>query len=284
MKLDEFYRKKPFEAKVIQTSRITPESTDEVRDIVFEVATDEFIFEPGQSIGLTLPGDPAFGEHEHFRLYTIANIIPSNDEKTRFSICVKRCFYVDEYSGERYPGLASNYLCGLRRHDIVSLTGPYGHPFEIPDDPKSDILMIGMGTGIAPFRAFVKKIYQQKGGWKGKVRLFHGARSGLELLYMNEKYDDFANYYDQETFKAFEALSPRPHMDDPIAMADVLKSREKEIWGMLMKPKTHVYIAGREEIRGMLDKAFSAMAGSEDKWQRRKAEMVAGRRWVEIIY
>ena len=50
------------------------------------------------------------------------------------------------------------------------------------------------------------------------MRLFYGAQSGLEMLYMNDKQNDFVNYYDEDTFKAFAAVSPRPHMDDPIPL------------------------------------------------------------------
>lgn len=48
--------------------------------------------------------------------------------------------------------------------------------------------------------------------------------------------------------------------------------------------KNHVYVAGIESISAMLDKAISKMAGSQAKWARRKAELVAGKRWVELIY
>jgi ferredoxin--NADP+ reductase len=33
-----------------------------------------------------------------------------------------------------------------------------------------------------------------------------------------------------------------------------------------------------------LNKAFSKMAGSEEKWERRKAELKAGGRWAELVY
>jgi ferredoxin--NADP+ reductase len=33
-----------------------------------------------------------------------------------------------------------------------------------------------------------------------------------------------------------------------------------------------------------LDIAFADMAGSAEKWQRRKAELIAGQRWTELIY
>ena len=68
------------------------------------------------------------------------------------------------------------------------------------------------------FRAFVKHIYNNVKDWKGKIRLFYGARSGLELLYLNDKDGDLTNYYDEDTFEAFHALSPRPHWSDPIAL------------------------------------------------------------------
>ena len=44
------------------------------------------------------------------------------------------------------------------------------------------------------------------------------------------------------------------------------------------------FVAGLEQMREELDKVFSNRMGSETKWQRRKAELVAGERWVELIY
>ena len=45
-----------------------------------------------------------------------------------------------------------------------------------------------------------------------------------------------------------------------------------------------VYLAGLEEIRDQLDGVFARMAGSEEKWALRKAELEAGKRWVELLY
>ena len=147
-----------------------------------------------------------------------------------------------------------------------------------------DLLLIGMGTGIAPFRALIKHIYQNVKDYKGRVRLFYGAQSGLELLYMNEEKDDFSQYYDQETFEAFKALSPRPNWADPIAMDYALEERSEEILSMLESPHTRVYVAGRADILDTLDRVFSHMIGSSEQWARRKAELKAGGRWVELVY
>lgn len=141
-----------------------------------------------------------------------------------------------------------------------------------------------MGTGIAPFRAFVKNIYNNVKDWKGKIRLFYGARSGLELLYLNDKDGDLTNYYDEATFEAFHALSPRPHWADPIALDEAIEGRAAEIVNMLSQANTYIYVAGYGKIKDMLDKAFSNIMGSKEKWETRKAELIAGKKWAEIIY
>jgi len=285
-RLEDYDTHNRFEGIVKTTQRITPEkSEEEVRDIILEVDKRNFTFKVGQSIGIIIPGPHELGHKEHFRLYSISDISESeNGKNPQISICVKRCSYIDDFSGERYDGIASNYLCDRKVGDKIILTGPYGLPFELPKENTSNLLMIGLGTGIAPFRAFIKHIYNTLGGWKGKVRLFYGARSGLEMLYQNDQKNDLANYYDNSTFKAFEAVSPRPHMDDPIALDESLEKRSKEVWKMILDPQTHVYIAGIENIREMLDKAFITMAGSKEMWERRKAELIAGKRWNEVIY
>ena len=280
--LKDFDFSNPFQGKVLKTERITPKQSDvEIRDIELEIDQADFNFECGQSIGVLAPPAEGFGYKHHFRLYSIAD---SNQAKNSIHICVKRCFYIDDYNGERYKGTASNFLCDLQPGDKISLAGPYGSPFQMPDETTAGILMLGLGTGIAPFRAFVKHLYDKKGAWKGPVRLFYGAKSGIELVYMNDLKNDFEQYYDEATFKAFKAISPRPYLDEPIALDSALEKNSAEIWSMLLKPDTYVYVAGLEKIRSMLDKAFTKMAGSEKNWDRRLKELKAGGRWQELIY
>jgi ferredoxin--NADP+ reductase len=285
MHLQDFDTSKQYQATLVSSERITEDdSTTEVKELVFNIQNEDFHYELGQLVGVLVPGPHELGHQIHFRLYTIAEAPGQSDQQNKVTVCVKRCNYIDEYSGEEYQGIASNYLCDLSPGDQVTLSGPYGLPFEIPDDNTADILMIGMGTGIAPFRAFVKHIYHNLGGWQGKVRLFYGAHTGLDLLYMNDKRNDFSNYFDEDTFESFQALSPRPHWDEPIDFEQALQQHEQEVWEMICHHKTYVYIAGLEAISEALDKIFSKMAGSEEKWQRRKAELIAGKRWIELLY
>lgn len=283
MNLHDFDISHPIAAVVKASSRITPpDSPEDVREIIFEVQDPSFDYQVGQVIGVLVPGPHALGHKLHFRLYTLADT-PQDNRRT-ITVLVRRCNYIDEYSGEEYKGIASNYLCDLHAGERISIAGPYGHPFEIPEEKDANIIMIGMGTGIAPFRAFVKHIYDNVGGWSGKVRLFYGARTGLEMLYMNEHRNDLANYYDEETFQAFQAISPRPHWGEDAALTQTLQLHKQEVWDMLCCYNTYVYIAGLSVINTMLDDAFSEMAGSRDKWQRRKQELIAGRRWTELLY
>ena len=251
---------------------------------MLEVDREHFDYQPGQSIGVIVSGDHPQGHKHHFRLYSVADTAPAGGGKPRVTLCVKRCNYIDEYSGELYEGISSNYLCDLKEGDTITINGPFGIPFEVPQDKNTDLLLIGMGTGIAPFRALIKHIYEDVADWQGRVRLFYGAQSGLEMLYMNEEKDDFTQYYDQATFEAFKALSPRPDWADPIAMDYALEERSEEILSMLENPHTRVYVAGRADILETLDRVFGRMLGSSEQWARRKAELKAGQRWVELVY
>lgn len=286
MKLDDYDKQEQFTAKVLSSTRITPDESDvEVRDIVLEIDRPDFEYGPGQSIGVLTPGDAGFGSDEHFRLYSVSNVPARTPEHNPIvEIAVRRVSYIDEYNGERYEGRSSNYLCDLQAGDSISITGPYGYAFEVPEDKEANLLLIGSGTGIAPFRAYVKHIYNDVGDWLGKVRLFYGAQTGLEHFYMNDHRDDFTLFYDEETFGAFKALSPRPNWADPIAWDYCLQDRATEIIEMLNDPKTYVFLAGLSNIRDELDKVFAQMYGSAESWRRRRAELVAGGRWNELLY
>lgn len=286
MKLSEYDISRQYTAMLLSTERITPPDSDaEVRHLVLQMPVRTFEYREGQSVGVLVPGPHDFGNRQHLRLYSIAN--PRKGEGGRgkaLSLCVRRCFYIDEISGERYPGKASNYLCDLKPGDPVQLSGPYGIPWTVPEDDTSNLLMIGVGTGIAPFRAFTRHIFEERGGWKGKVRLFYGAKTGMDLLYMNDLKKDFALYYEEANFKAFEALSPRPAFNAPPNLEHVLAENSFDVWEMLQDPKTHVYLAGLVEAARNFEKAMIVRAGSEGAWFGKLAELMDQKRYAEVLY
>ncbi len=282
--LADFNIQNKYQATVKKTERLTPVNTEEIREILLEINQPGFECQVDQSFGVLVNASSNFGNTSHHRLYSVADLPTTKKGKPQITLLVKRCYYVDEFNGEQYKGVASNYLCDRRVGDDITITGPFDLPFAVPEDKNSNLILIGMGTGIAPFRAFVKHIYNNVKDWKGKIRLFYGARSGLELLYLNNKNGDLTNYYDESTFEAFHALSPRPHWSDPIPLDTAIEERAAEIIELLSHSSTHIYVAGYDKVMDMLDKAFSNILGSKEKWETRKMELIAGKKWAEIIY
>ena len=285
MRTTEYDISNPYKAQVISNERITPQDTDEVRHLVLSIPDATFNFVEGQSIGVLAPPSGDFGNEHHLRLYSIASSREGEEGNlAEISICVRRCFYIDEISGERHPGVASNFLCDRSPGDEIKITGPYGRQFQAPKDNTCNLLMIGVGTGIAPFRAFMKHIYGERKEWKGKVRLYYGARTGMDLLYMNDMKNDLSLYYDKETFAAFEALSDRPHFDDPPDIERRMMDNAIEVWSMVQDPKTYVYVSGLSSLEQSLDRILAALAGSDDEWQAMKKKLIAERRWSTLFY
>ncbi len=294
MKLENYEHGPRYTARVVSNKLLTAAgAAEEVRELELLVSNQTIHFEPGQSIGIIID-EPESLEHdahlkaghsEHFRLYTIADTpVHTSEGGTHIKICIVRCDYLDEYSGERYKGIASNYLCDVKPDDEILINGPFGISFVLPEDRNANILMIGMGTGIAPFRALLRKIYDEDNPWQGQVKLFYGARSGLEMLYMTDATDDISQYDKQESFERVQATSPRPHWSDPIALGAALEKREDEVLALLESENTYVYIAGVEEIEETLENTLITICGSLYDWQELKSKLKESGRWTELIY
>ena len=286
MRLQDYDTTKQYTAKVLSNERLTAEDAKaEVREISIEVQSPDFHAFVGQNLGVLAPGKQELGQEHHFRLYSVADVPRTTaDDHQQFSICVRRCTYIDQFSGEEYPGIASNYLCDLAPGDELMVTGPYGQAFELPQNRHATLILIGAGTGIAPFRAFVKHIYKHRPDFAGRILLIHGGATGLDLLYQNKQKDDFALYYDRETFESINALSTRPGWSKSIDWGAAMHERAEELSKLLSDPKTYVYVAGLEQIRDELDDVLAEVAGSNERWFHWKAELEADKRWIELLY
>lgn len=283
MQLKDFDTSRRYAATIHSSHRLTPLNADEVREVTFTLDASAPDFAIGHCLGLIVPTHPLTRQHEHFRLYTVAGFVREPLQTAQLRLLVKRCAYLDPYSGEQHPGIASNYWCDRKPGDVVTISGPYGLPFSFPTNTQANILMIGMGTGIAPFRAFVQQIYAAHNHWQGQVRLFYGAQSGLELAYMNDERNDFAQYYDRATFKAFQVVSARPGWNNAPNFAASFGQPREDIW-RLLNSDTYVYVAGLASVYQTLNDALVQLAGSVDAWDTLKQRLIASQRWTELIY
>jgi sulfite reductase (NADPH) flavoprotein alpha-component len=123
-------------------------------------------------VGLLRPMPP--------RLYSIASSLSAHSEEVHLTVAVVRY----EGNGRKRKGVCSSYLAERVGQSIPC----YLHPnknFKLPEDSSTPIIMVGPGTGIAPFRAFIEE--RQSTGATGKNWLFFGDRSQkTDYLYGDE--------------------------------------------------------------------------------------------------
>ena len=111
MRLEDYPTEPQFSSTVKSSEEITEEGSDiEVRELILAVDKKPFDFQIGQSIGVLVQGSGEFGKSVHHRLYTVADT-PTDADKPEITIVVRRCNYIDDYSGEEYLGVNSNFLC-----------------------------------------------------------------------------------------------------------------------------------------------------------------------------
>jgi sulfite reductase (NADPH) flavoprotein alpha-component len=116
------------------------------------------------------------------RLYSISS--SHNATPGKLSLTVDCVRYV--VGKRRRLGLASTFLAErIQPGDEVKVYVQKAHGFALPQDPKTPIIMIGPGTGIAPFRAFL--LDRKATGAQGKNWLFFGhQRSDCDFFYADE--------------------------------------------------------------------------------------------------
>jgi sulfite reductase (NADPH) flavoprotein alpha-component len=116
------------------------------------------------------------------RLYSISS--SHNATPGRLSLTVDCVRYV--IGKRKRLGLASTFLAErIQPGDEVMVYVQKAHGFALPQDPRTPIIMIGPGTGIAPFRAFL--LDRRATGASGKNWLFFGhQRSDCDFFYSDE--------------------------------------------------------------------------------------------------
>ncbi len=117
------------------------------------------------------------------RLYSIASSPLPHPTAIHLTVGVVRY----ESHGRKKAGLATGFLAdqvGINEADVPVFLQPAKH-FHLPADPATDIIMVGPGTGIAPFRAFLQE--RAATGARGRNWLFFGEqRRSFDFLYEDE--------------------------------------------------------------------------------------------------
>jgi ferredoxin-NADP reductase len=128
-------------------------------------------FEPGQFCNIAVPGPGG----ELWRSYSMATPTRSGESVSAFQIAVSAV----------EGGAATRYLFSRRAGDTLRACGPFGRLL-LPRDDPAHYLLIGTGTGMAPYRAMLPELDARAVGQALRVTLLMGARTRAECLYGDE--------------------------------------------------------------------------------------------------
>ena len=244
----------------------------------------------GQSIGIIPPGEDEKGKPHKLRLYSIASTRHGDNlEDHTVSLCVRKLEYEDPETGEHVEGVCSSFLCGLNPGDEVSITGPVGKEMLLPEDEDANVIMIATGTGIAPFRAYLWRMFLEGDknpdyNYTGKAWLFFGIPKTANILY-KEQLEEMAS--NNENFRMDYAISREQQNSEGGRMYIQHRIAEyaDELWELMQNPKTHTYICGLKGMEGGIDEALSAAAAKHDvDWTEYRKAMKKEHRWHVETY
>ena len=286
--------KTPFMGTVTENySLLTDGAIGRVQHITFDLAGGEPQLEyvEGQSIGIIPEGNDANGKPHKLRLYSIASTRHGDSyNDSTVSLCVRQLEYKNE-AGEQIYGVCSSYLCDIEPGTKVKITGPVGKEMLLPEDEDANIIMLATGTGIAPMRTYLRRMFESKerkaNGWsfKGKAWLFMGAPKTANLLYD----DDFNNYLKEypDNFRYTKAISREEQNSKGGRMyiQDRVSEHADEIFAMIEDPKTHVYMCGLRGMEPGIDEAMSAAAAAKGlDWKELRPQLKKADRWHVETY
>ncbi len=175
-----------------------------------------------------------------------------------------------------YKGICSNYLAGRRAGETVHATVRETKAgFRLPDDPAVPIIMVGPGTGLAPFRGFLQERAALKAGGAmlGPAMLFFGCRHpDKDYLYADEL-QGFAAGGITELHTAFSrADGPKTYVQHLVA------AQKERVWN-LIEQGAIIYVCGdggkmEPDVKAAIVAIYRERSG---------ADADAAQRWIDDL-
>jgi len=290
-----YKNKAPFVAKVVSTKRIVgPSATGETCHIIMD-HEGKMPYWEGQSYGVIPPGENPKkpGKPNAVRLYSIASSRYGDDMTgTTTSLCVRRATYwCPELKADdpAKKGICSNFLCDSKPGMDLSLTGPSGKVMLIPEsNPNADLIMVATGTGIAPYRSFIRRLFVEDtpygSDYKGLAWLFLGVANTDALLYDDEWQAVLKKF--PNNFRLDYALSREQTNVDggKMYIQDKVKEYADEVFTR-MDNGAHMYFCG---LKGMMPGITEMLEGvSKAKgmvWEDKLKEWKKAGQWHVEVY
>jgi cytochrome P450/NADPH-cytochrome P450 reductase len=175
-----------------------------------------------------------------------------------------------------YKGVCSNYLAGRRVGDTVHATiRETKAGFRLPDDAAVPVIMIGPGTGLAPFRGFLQERAHRKaqGANLGPAMLFFGCRNPEQDFLYADELKAFAATGITELHTAFSrADGPKTYVQHQVA------AQKDRVWSLIEQGGI-IYVCGdggkmEPDVKAALVAIYRERTG---------ANAEAGARWIDEL-
>ncbi|AOC56560.1 assimilatory sulfite reductase (NADPH) flavoprotein subunit [Bacillus pumilus] len=171
------------------------------------------------------------------RLYSIASSLKANEEEVHLTIGAVR---YDAHGRER-QGVCS-ILCAERLEpgDTLPVYIQHNQNFKLPENPDAPIIMVGPGTGIAPFRSFMQE--REEIGANGKSWLFFGDQHFVtDFLYQTE----WQKWLKDGVLTKMDVAFSRDS-EEKVYVQHQMKKQSKELFEWL-EQGAYVYVCGDEK-------------------------------------
>ncbi|KAK4888611.1 NADPH-cytochrome P450 reductase [Elasticomyces elasticus] len=211
-------------------------------------------------------------------------------------------------SDERIPGLATNYLLSQMngqhpRGMRYSLPTPHQplrsrhlhanlrkSSFKLPALASTPIVMVGAGTGVAPFRAFVQERARLKGMGRevGLTKLYFGCRNAVQdFIYEDDIADAAVKLGD--TFSMTTAFSRPDNASDKRYVQDRIMEEAAQVCDLLVDGNAYFYICGSAAMARDVTNAVGEVVMARQGWTEEQMKDFADRqkrqkRWHQDVW
>lgn len=214
------------------------------------------------------------------RLYSIASSPKAHIDEVHLTVGVVRY----DSNGRSRQGVCSTYLSdrieeGQKAEVFVSPN----KNFKLPSDPNAPIIMVGPGTGIAPFRAFIEE--RNATGAKGKNWLFFGDQHYLtDFLYQMEWQDYLADGILTKLDVAFSR-----DQKHKIYVQDRMRENAKELYAWLLEGASFYVCGDASRMAQDVDQALHDIVAQEGGLSKEEAadfvkKLKADKRYLRDVY
>ncbi|XP_025834407.1 NADPH-dependent diflavin oxidoreductase 1 isoform X2 [Agrilus planipennis] len=169
------------------------------------------------------------------REFSIASSCIAHENEIHILVAVVK--YKTKMVKQRY-GLCSNYLADLKPGDTVSVWTKKGC-FKFPNDDNTPIIMVGPGTGVAPFRSYILDRAKRGTADSNNLMLIFGCRNKDKDFHCRE---DFEKLHQQEKLQLVCAFSR--DQDEKVYVQHKIKEHAEQVWDLIKERNACVFIAG----------------------------------------